>query len=153
MVFVASGGHTVTFDEVSSDLWEVLLLSRSGPAATVRLQPTLDAPARARRAVREAAAGLPAELVADAALLTSEVVTNAVLHTGGILTMVVERREGAICVAVTDASTEHPRPDAALPALAARGRGLQLVANLADRWGCKPTADGNGKVVWFRLGG
>lgn len=31
------------------------------------------------------------------------------------------------------------------------GRGLQLVDRLATAWGCQPGADGQGKVVWFRL--
>lgn len=127
-------------------------MAKNPPPTAMRLQPTLNAAAQAREAVRDVAAGMPAEMVDDAALLTSEVVTNAVQHAGGIVTLAVERSEEAIVVAVTDSSVEELRTGPAPIGLAAHGRGLQLVESLADAWGCNPTANKEGKVVWFRVG-
>jgi len=51
-------------------------------------------------------------------------------------------------LAVHDGSPGHPqiRP---FDAHASRGRGLQLVATLAARWGCD--AEAGGKTVWAEL--
>jgi anti-sigma regulatory factor (Ser/Thr protein kinase) len=96
-----------------------------------------------------------------ATLLASEVVANAVVHAGTPFTVGVsvdiDRRE--LLVAVTDlAALPVLNPVAALglrsllndPDLEAEsGRGLMIVARLADRWGVQPAPPG--KTVWFAV--
>jgi anti-sigma regulatory factor (Ser/Thr protein kinase) len=122
----------------------------------MRMQPTPNAPARARGRVDRLSTGLPQDARDDAALLTSELVTNAVVHGSGVITVAIERDDDAIAVAVGDYG--HDRPVATLADtgtgvdLAAEGgRGLHLVRALATCWGVRPTRDGVGKVVWFRV--
>jgi len=119
---------------------------------TSRLLATPAAPGRARHLVAEASRGLPAHLVDDAVLATSELVTNSVQHAVGVLTLLVERAPHGLAVAVADSSAANVTATN-VSSLADRGRGLALVAELSDAWGCRATADGTGKVVWFRIGG
>ena len=117
---------------------------------TLRLQPTPDAPAKARDRVARVARFLPGERLDDAVLMTSELVTNAVRHGSGIVTVAIDDRGGCLSVAVADESPRRPVVrDADLDA--GGGRGLQLVRALANAWGVRPTRDGVGKVVWFRV--
>jgi anti-sigma regulatory factor (Ser/Thr protein kinase) len=51
---------------------------------------------------------------------------------------------------VTDASDTLPEPRVASPDDES-GRGLALVAALADDWGAAPREHGIGKAVWFEL--
>jgi serine phosphatase RsbU (regulator of sigma subunit)/anti-sigma regulatory factor (Ser/Thr protein kinase) len=117
------------------------------------------APSMARRTVTATltAAGLD-EYVDTATLLASELVTNALTHGGGPEELLVEIDAGGISVAVRDASPQPPREDQSEGpgavrvvegGLAENGRGLLLVAMLADSWGWRPEA--GGKLVWFRL--
>jgi serine/threonine-protein kinase RsbW len=83
-----------------------------------------------------------------AELLTSELVTNALLHAGTDLVVHVEAENGTVRVAVDDGSANGPRlgsPDT----IDLGGRGLPLVASLADRWGWEPLPVG--KRVWFEV--
>ncbi len=112
----------------------------SGPAAV---------PA-ARRQVQAAirAWAVPADL-ADAALLTSELVTNAVRHAAGpVITLVVSWSRGQVRVDVHDTSCALPEV-ADVPSDAESGRGLHLVASLAQEWGFYRTPAG--KAVYFTL--
>jgi anti-sigma regulatory factor (Ser/Thr protein kinase) len=128
------------------------------------MQPTPEAPARARGRLMRLAEGLPQRAQDDAVLLTSELVTNAVVHGSGIITVAIERDDEAIAVAVGDygdaqpvaalhsvlsdeTAAEQTTPDAQ----AEGGRGLHLVRALATCWGVRRSRDGVGKVVWFRL--
>jgi len=117
----------------------------------LRLQPSVQAPSVAREAVRQAAGSRYAADVRDAAeLLTSEIVTNAVTHGSGMVTVVIECEDGALAVAVGDDAPSLPvvRPEETLDV---GGRGMQLVQILAGEWSVQRRADGDGKVVWFRL--
>jgi anti-sigma regulatory factor (Ser/Thr protein kinase) len=108
------------------------------------------APGRARRIVAASLAsrGLD-DLLEPAVLLASEVVTNAVVHGGGHARIGVEHDLGRIRVTVTDASNSPPRRlDLGLDATS--GRGVQLLDELATRWGVEPH-EPNGKTVWFEL--
>ena len=86
----------------------------------------------------------------DAALLVSELVSNVVDHVGGeaALTLELDLADGWLRIAVADGSSVGPvvrelRGD--LP----RGRGLQLVEAIADRWGAEDHE--GGKRIWFEL--
>ncbi|MFC5662988.1 ATP-binding protein [Kitasatospora misakiensis] len=79
-------------------------------------------------------------------LILSELVTNALLHGAGAPSVVLELRCGRLYIAVADGSTAVPRrrePDVARTC----GRGLDLVAALADDWGVELIGV-CGKAVW-----
>lgn len=84
-----------------------------------------------------------------AILLVSEVVTNAVTHAAGeAITLVISSSFGQFRVEVHDTSSGTPVVvDARTDAEA--GRGLMLVATLADDWGFYRTPAG--KSVYFTL--
>ncbi|MEU6709651.1 ATP-binding protein [Streptomyces wuyuanensis] len=108
------------------------------------------APARARHDVQLSlrAWGLD-HLVDDARLIVSELVTNAIRHTRtGAVGVSVTRLSGHVRIVVTDDSSTLP---ARVPpaADAEAGRGLQLVDQLATRWGSQPLP--TGKRVWAEL--
>lgn len=146
------------------------------PAARTSLPGNLLAPAAGRRFVAAALAewsglGLPAavgfseRLADDAAVVVSELVTNAVVHAGTnveLLFRLEEATEDEAAALVLEISDHHParavRSDgseggfagAAGPGEPAEyGRGLELVATLAERWGI--TYRTGLKTVWARL--
>jgi anti-sigma regulatory factor (Ser/Thr protein kinase) len=90
----------------------------------------------------------------DAALLVSELFGNSVRHSrsgaaGGTVTVAVSAGDGLVRVEVTDRSgPEVPELDAA-GRDAEGGRGLQMVAGLAARWGWRRR--GGRTVTWFEL--
>ncbi|MCW2813692.1 MAG: hypothetical protein JWN84_1147 [Nocardioides sp.] len=99
-----------------------------------------------RQALTEAGAG---PLIDDALLVLSEVVTNAFVHAGGDVRLQGWISAGALRVEVVDAAPHLPARRS-YAATAGTGRGLQLMDELADRWGASPRHDG--KVVWFEMG-
>ncbi|AVV42658.1 SpoIIE family protein phosphatase [Streptomyces sp. ID05-04B] len=129
------------------------------------------APGAARDLVRTslsewAATGLPGavklreRLAEDAILVVSELVTNAVVHAGTEVELVcrLEAESGpsdgglAVVVEVCDRHPSRtPRDHAADPphGTPEHGRGLRLVATLADAWGV--TYRRGAKTVWARL--
>jgi hypothetical protein len=109
--------------------------------------PVLMSVGEARALVVEAVAGSAVDMVDSARLLTSELVTNAVVHTGTDVEVTVRRLASGVRVEVADHESQPPVPTS-VPALSVRGRGLDLVATMADGWGFKCW---NGKVVWFDL--
>jgi serine phosphatase RsbU (regulator of sigma subunit) len=84
------------------------------------------------------------DLIPTTELLVSELVTNALRYSPGKITLRLVREGGLVC--------EVGDNSAALPRLrhAGRddenGRGLQVVSQLAHRWGARRTR--SGKVVW-----
>ena len=90
----------------------------------------------------------------DAALLVSELFGNSVRHSrsgaaGGTVTVAVRVGDGLVRVEVTDRSgLEVPELHRA-GRDAEGGRGLQLVAGLAARWGWRRR--GGRTVTWFEL--
>lgn len=95
---------------------------------------------------------LPGDSGATAALLLSELVTNALRHgspPGREIAVTLERTAGLLRLEVEDAGDYLPRPRT--PDLEDEcGRGLTLVAALADDWGVAPRL-GPGKRVWVTL--
>ena len=108
------------------------------------------APAEARTQVRTAIRNW--EVPVDpyvAALLTSELVTNAIRHEKGeTIALAIDCSQDRLRVDVHDTSRSAPTLVDA-PVDAETGRGLTLVANLADEWGSYPTLWG--KAVYFTL--
>jgi anti-sigma regulatory factor (Ser/Thr protein kinase) len=108
------------------------------------------APRAARMFLRESLATRELDGVGHLSeLLTTELVTNVVLHVG---CPTVELRLSAdgdhLRVEVDDSSTRVPmvrRRDASRGS----GVGMQLVEQLASRWGTEVRADG--KTVWFEI--
>jgi len=87
------------------------------------------------------------ELLPTAELLVSELVTNAVRYAQGKIGLRLILERGLVCE-VLDESAALPRlrhPDDSDE----RGRGLQVVSQLAQRWGARRSAAG--KVVWCEL--
>jgi anti-sigma regulatory factor (Ser/Thr protein kinase) len=106
----------------------------------------------ARRYVTDLLGQAPAQLCQTAALLVSELATNVVRHADTRQFVVeVEFTPGdRLRVGVTD--TGHGSPVPQTPAVTAEhGRGLQLVATLADRWGAHRRRSTHEKTVWFEL--
>lgn len=77
-------------------------------------------------------------------LVVSELVTNAIRYAGGPVGLKLIRDEVLVCE-VSDPSTTQPRLRRARETDEG-GRGLFLVAQLADRWGSRFTA--TGKTIW-----
>lgn len=109
----------------------------------------------ARAELRTVLAGWGLAALEDAALVAvSELVANAVRHahaSPGRQIATGYRREGedGVRIEVHDAGEGRPRMQA-VDADAEHGRGLALVAAVADRWGVSERA-GAGKAVWAVL--
>jgi len=87
-------------------------------------------------------------LIDDAVLVASELASNALLHANGIVRVSVTEHGDALRIAVHD-RTRVPPVIARQSLEAMTGRGLRLVASLANEWGAEPTRDG--KFVWADL--
>ena len=88
--------------------------------------------------------------VDDAALLVSELVANVVDHVRGEASFTLELTVAGdwLRLSVADGSAIRPVVRE-LEDGAARGRGMQLVASIADRWGVEEHE--GGKRVWLEL--
>ncbi len=95
---------------------------------------------------------LPRELVDDVTLVISEMVTNALRHGRSPVSLRLRRSPVALVVEVWDAAAFLPRRLRPSPDDEG-GRGVQLVALLADRWGARPTSTGKATWCMFRLDG
>ncbi|MCX4670437.1 SpoIIE family protein phosphatase [Streptomyces sp. NBC_01381] len=111
--------------------------------------------ATARSFVRDTLQGWGfTDIVDDAVVLTSELVTNAVVHAGTAADVLCLRTEDAVRIEVSD---HYPEREIPLQQSAVNmgnpdregGRGLQLCAALATRWGVDYTP--TQKQVWFQL--
>jgi anti-sigma regulatory factor (Ser/Thr protein kinase) len=133
--------------------WEVIgVIDTEGDCAEWTFPAEPDAVRTAREAVRGQLHGWDLDCVADlAALLVSELVTNSLRHaTGPIGVRLVRPSEldDSLLVEVSDPLPDMPRERVADPEDEG-GRGLQLLAGSARRWGTRPGV--NGKTVWFEL--
>ena len=106
----------------------------------------------ARQFVAEALSALEPEVGEMAALLVSELATNAVVHATSDFAVTVRypTPRGRVRVEVVDGVPGEPTP-LRPPPTALHGRGLLLVASLADEWGVEETDNEVGKTIWFEL--
>lgn len=86
----------------------------------------------------------------DAALLVTELVANVVDHVGGEAAFTLELTLSGewLRIAVVDGSAIPPVVQE-MSADRPRGRGLQMVQSISDRWGHED--HGDGKRIWFEL--
>jgi anti-sigma regulatory factor (Ser/Thr protein kinase) len=124
----------------------------SGSAVTrhVGLDPAPPSVGVARSFVLEALQDFDTDCRDVAVLLTSELVTNAILHARTPVELGVVRDGDKLLVCVADRMDDNP---VLVPQDKSRdrpgGRGLALVADLAQRWGTETYT--GGKTVWFAL--
>ncbi|WP_369232878.1 SpoIIE family protein phosphatase [Streptomyces sp. R21] len=123
--------------------------------AAASFEPVGRSVATARSFVRDTLQGWGfADIVDDAVVLTSELVTNAVVHAGTAADVLCLRSDDGVRIEVAD---HYPEREIPLQATAVNmgspdregGRGLQLCAALAGRWGVEYTP--THKQVWFQL--
>jgi anti-sigma regulatory factor (Ser/Thr protein kinase) len=117
---------------------------------TMSMTPHEEGPSLARRFVAHALTlvGLE-EDEPDAALVVSELVGNACRYAREQVTVRVEVEAGdGLRIEIEDDGPGMPFLRPTEPVDAA-GRGLQIVATIADRWGTIATEDG--KYVWVEL--
>jgi hypothetical protein len=111
------------------------------------LEPRLESAALARHALKDAR--MPGDVEHAVLLLTTEVVANAIRHAGlrpdDRVTLSARLREDFARVEVTDLGPGFD-PDK----VKTRGAGLQLLGDLASRWGV--VCSDNGCTVWFEVG-
>ena len=105
-----------------------------------------DVRGQARLAMRSWA--LLDEVVDTATLLASELATNALVHGRGRVELRLRLTRDRLVLEAVDGGHHMPRRRRAGEDDEG-GRGLHLVATLADRWGSRATDDG--KVVWAEL--
>ena len=138
-------------DEHRDDIAVLMARLRRLPAdhiVTWTLPSELTSASRARTVIRRPLRrwGLT-DLLPTAELLVSELVTNAVRYAQGKIGLRLVLEKALVCE-VFDDSAALPRlrhPDESDE----RGRGLQVVSQLAQRWGARRAA--SGKVVWCEL--
>jgi anti-sigma regulatory factor (Ser/Thr protein kinase) len=106
---------------------------------------------RARRFVTEVLGECPA--LDEAVLLTSELCTNAVRHSasgaGGTFEVTAYYAAGSLRIEVRDDGAAGMPAARGLDENSEAGRGLEIVAALACRWGLR--GDEYGRCVWFEL--
>jgi hypothetical protein len=119
---------------------------RGGEFVSITIEPTVEAPAIARRfATESVGASLREADLEIVRLLVSEVVSNAVVHVGGWMHVSIDTTASAIRVEVTDGEGG----DVPLRPTGFEDFGLRLLDGLAARWGTDPR--GHGKAVWFEV--
>lgn len=111
--------------------------------------PDLASVGEARRFVRRALVDLGGEAMEfEAAQVVSELATNSVIHARTRFEVALDHDGDSLRIAVSDGSRRSPVPKSH-SAQATTGRGLKLVATLADAWGTEARSDG--KTVWCTL--
>lgn len=85
----------------------------------------------------------------DALIVVGELVVNAVLHAKSPFTVTLCRTGDVLRVAVKDGSAKPPAKVVHV-LLSPSGRGIDIVDQLATRWGWEPDVAG-GKTIWADL--
>ena len=124
--------------------------SLSARSVVTDLAPEPQSAPLARKAVRDVLGGSPLAGLVDAAeLCVSELVTNAVLHAGTAIQLEVGYAASVVRLCVRDQSPNAPML-VRHTETASTGRGLAMVAAVADDWGVLQH-NGRGKTVWCEL--
>jgi anti-sigma regulatory factor (Ser/Thr protein kinase) len=105
----------------------------------------------ARRFVLQAVGNAPAGLRDAIAVMVGELAMNAVQHARTPFRVTIDLADGTLRVEVTDSGGDRPKAGPMPPPGSLRGRGLPIVASLADDWGVVPSRPGPGKGIWFRV--
>lgn len=127
-----------------------VLAVRHEPASAALVRQAITADLEKQRVTRDT--------VHDVVLVASELVGNAVVHTDGTdddhgrsappVDVRWDLEDGTVLLQVADASTDVPRTQRP-SSTASSGRGLAIVAAIADDWGVRRTE--RGKQVWARV--
>ncbi len=86
-----------------------------------------------------------------ASLLATEMATNAFLHAGGASMLMLSVDSTRLRIDVTDHVPESDPRRVDAGDLSENGRGLALVASIADRWGVRRSRREHTKTVWCEL--
>ncbi|MEU9043735.1 MULTISPECIES: ATP-binding protein [unclassified Kitasatospora] len=130
-----------------------MLTVRRPPMFVARLDSRTESTPLARYLLRAYLTGLPSgDRYSDVAeLLLGELFANAVQHCDAPADRLIEVRFALVGsrlrIEVHDAGTGRPALNSPAPE-DEHGRGLFLVNELAERWGCCPRSGGIGKFVW-----
>jgi anti-sigma regulatory factor (Ser/Thr protein kinase) len=108
----------------------------------------VDSVRRSRSVVRRIVDSCPPDFVESATLLTDELVTNAIRHGMPPIVLTVRFDAHVLIIEVVDCGPGNPEARE-VDATAERGRGLNIVDQLADDWGVHELQ--KGKRVWCRL--
>jgi anti-sigma regulatory factor (Ser/Thr protein kinase) len=122
------------------------------PSASRSFPPTPESVGRARRfAARTLASWGAQQLEDDVRVVASELATNALLHARTEFTLGITLDGDLLRLTLADGSAAQPRMRRFDSAESTTGRGLRMVAELAQAWGVEK--DGAGKAVWceFRI--
>jgi hypothetical protein len=151
-LWCAYHGHSLAVHEHADEVHDVCRLHTCViEEATARFAPSADAPLAARRFVSSVLTRRPYEdrvHLADARLVVSELASNAVIHAGTAFAVSVRYTGAAVRISVRDESPTQPVVRNGGPA-SLSGRGLHLVAAMAEAWGVDTGPDG--KTVWAEL--
>jgi PAS domain S-box-containing protein len=121
-------------------------------ALRISIPSSPQAPGRARRAIERLSGELEPAVVEQLKLLATELVTNSCRHAaaaGDPIGLVLAVDRGVVRLSVTDTGPGFSAPDGEPNPDDENGRGLFIVAAMADRWGVD--AEG-GSRVWLELG-
>lgn len=111
---------------------------------------TLPSVSEARHFTQEVLGDLPRERAEEIAVMVSELTTNSVSHAASDFTITIRRSVDEVYIGVSDMGPGEPALRSPRPTEPS-GRGLQIVRELADRWGVIPAANASGKTVWFSV--
>jgi hypothetical protein len=123
-----------------------------GRVARFELRAVPEAASRARGLVEAMFInGACRHLIEDGQLITSELVGNTTAVTPGeVVWLLLAQGRDAVWIGVWDSSPVLPRKRACEP-YSESGRGLHIVAAIADEHGAFPVAEPQGKITWARL--
>ncbi|WP_338740505.1 ATP-binding protein [Actinomadura luteofluorescens] len=92
--------------------------------------------------------GFDRDVINDSTLVMSEMVTNAVAAAHGRqLRLRCALQDGAPLLECWDPSPDLPAPKTPTP-MAENGRGLAIISAYVKETGTRPSATGEGKVIW-----
>jgi anti-sigma regulatory factor (Ser/Thr protein kinase) len=115
----------------------------------LRIPPRAQEVGRARHWFRGCLRTWRDEEVAVAEAVFAEVAANAVRHGRGRVTVTVQLSQGAVRCDIRDGGWRSPRLLAARQPELEHGRGMVIIAALADNWGVRRHL--LGKTVWFEI--